>query len=90
MYEINIPGSLLFMFIIVYIHASLSKTMPDSIAVYAYIAGISYVILYYIREYLNKFLAYSLARDNISKEMEETFVLNISFIGLFGLVSVLW
>lgn len=88
LYEINIPGSLLFMFIIVYIHASLSKTMPDSIAVYAYIAGISYVILYYIREYLNKFLAYSLARDNISKEMEETFVLNISFIGLFGLVSV--
>ncbi len=88
MYVINIPGSLVFFFVLVYLHASLSKAIPGSVAVYAYIAGIVYVILFYIREYLDKFLAYSLTNGNFSKELEGTFMTNISLIGLFGVISV--
>ena len=88
LYVINIPGSLIFMFVLVYLHASFAKEIPTSVATYAYITGIIYMLVFYIREYLDKFSTYSMVNGTHSKEMEGTFLTNMSLIGLFGVISV--
>lgn len=86
---IDIPFGLILFFILIYIHSSISKSMADEVAVYAYIAGITYFILYFVREYMDKFSSYSLSSGNFSKELTDTFSMNFSLIMLFNVIIVL-
>lgn len=88
MYVIDVPLGLLMFFLIAYMHASISKSMSDAVAAYAYLAGVIYLMLYFMREYLNKMLSYSLSSGNFSKEMDRIFSTNFSLIMLFNIVIV--
>ena len=88
MYVIDIPFGVVMFFVLAYFHASISKNITDSIASYAYIAGVIYCLLFYTREYINKFLAYHLSSGNNSIELESTFSTNISLILFFNLIMV--
>ena len=85
---IDIPLGLTLFFVLIYLHASISKSMSDEVATYAYLAGIAYFILFFVREYLSKFLSYSLRTENFSKELQGTFTTNFSLIMLFNAVVV--
>lgn len=88
LYVIDIPFGLILFFILIYFHSSISKTMADGVETYAYIAGIAYFILYFVRAYLDKFLSYSLSSGNYSKELTNTFSTNLSLIMLFNVIIV--
>lgn len=88
MYVIDIPFELILFFILIYFHSSISKTMGNGVASYAYIAGIAYFILYFVREYLDKFLSYSMSSGNFSKELINTFSTNLSLIMLFNVITI--
>lgn len=84
---IDIPFAGIVAFIIVYIHSSYG--LSPIVHNYAYISGIAFFLLYFIRDYLDKFLSYSLSSENFSDELKRTFTTNFSLIALFNVIIVL-
>lgn len=83
---IDIPFAGIAAFIIIYIHSSYS--LSAVLNSFAYIGGISFFLLFFIREYIDKFLSYSLSSQNFSNEMKKTFTTNLSFIALFNIIVI--
>ncbi len=83
---IDIPFGGIVAFIIVYFH---STFFSSDIAAYSYAGGIAFFLLYFIREYLEKFISYSMSSENFSKELKHTFNTNFSLIALFNVAIVL-
>ncbi len=88
-YVIDMPLELLMFYIMVYFHASISKSISDVVANYAYISGIAFTLLFFMRGYIDKFISYSLTSGDFTKEMESTFSTNFSLIMFFNLIVVL-
>lgn len=83
---IDIPLSGIAAFIIIYFHSS--YFLSARLSVFAYITGILYFLLFFVRDYLDKFFAYSMSSENFSQEMRTIFSTNISFITLFNIAAV--
>lgn len=83
---IDIPLSGIAAFIIIYFHSS--YFLSARLSVFAYITGILYFLLFFVRDYLDKFFAYSMSSENFSQEMHTIFSTNISFIALFNVAAV--
>lgn len=75
---IETPLSLAFLFILAYIHSSFA--FSDALTMYAYLSGVAYFILYYTREYLDKFRSMSLNTSNNKSEILGTFSTNFSLV----------
>lgn len=75
---IETPLSLASLFILAYFHASIS--FSKEYAAYAYLSGVAFFILYFIREYLDKFRAMSLNTTNNKSEILGTFKTNFSLV----------
>lgn len=84
---IDIPFGAIIIFIIVYFHSS--YFLSPALTTYAYVSGIVFFMLYFIREYLEKFFSYSMSSDNFSNELKHTFKTNISLLTLFNIAIVL-
>lgn len=87
---IDIPFGAIILFLIAHVHGSImdKSDMFSALAFYSYIAGILYFLLYYFREYLDKFLAYSLSSENFSEEIKRTFTTNVSLLALFNAFTI--
>lgn len=83
---IDIPFAGIAAFVIIYIHSSYS--LSAVLSSFAYISGISFFLLFFIRDYIDKFLSYSLSSQNFSDEMKKTFTTNLSFIALFNIIII--
>jgi hypothetical protein len=82
---IDIPFAAIIAFIMIYFH---STYFSSTLSTFAYITGILYFLLFFIRDYLDKFFSYSLSSENFSSEMHTIFSTNISLIGLFNLIII--
>lgn len=85
-YLIETPLSLAFLFILAYIHSSYA--FSNSLSTYSYISGIAYFILYYTREYLDKFRLMSINTSNNKNEISKTFSTNISLVIFLDFISM--
>lgn len=83
---IDIPFAGIIVFIIIYFHSS--YFLSEKLSTFAYVTGIIYFLLFFIRDYLDKLFSYSLSSENFSKEMSHVFSANISLIGLFNIAVV--
>ncbi len=83
---IEVPLGLIIFFIFSYVHSSIS--FSKELAIYSYISGIAYFILFYIREYIEKFLSLPAGSEKNTKEILNTFSTNFSLIILFNLIIV--
>lgn len=75
---IQTPLGLIIAFLLVYIHSSFY--FSETLTMYAYLSGIAYFILFYIREYLDKFRSMSLNTTNNKNEIINTFSTNFSLV----------
>lgn len=83
---IDVPFAGIVVFILIYFHSS--YFLSSSLSTFAYIGGIIYFLLFFIRDYLDKLFSYSLSSENFSQEMRTIFSTNISLIGLFNIAVV--
>lgn len=83
---IDVPAGATIAFIIVYIQTTFA--LSKELNTFAYVTGIAFFLLSFLRKYLDKFYAYSLRSNTFSKELGNTFSVNLSLIGLFNLVSI--
>lgn len=83
---IDIPLEGIVAFIIIYFHSSYFL-LPE-LSVFAYVTGILYFLLFFARDYLDKFFSYSMNNENFSQEMRTIFSTNISLIGLFNVAVI--
>ena len=83
---IDIPLAGITAFIIIYFHSS--YFLSARLSVFAYVTGIIYFLLFFVRDYLDKLFAYSMSSENFSQEMRNIFSTNISLIGLFNVAAI--
>lgn len=83
---IEVPLGLTLFFVLAYIHSSIS--FSRGLSIYCYIAGIAYFILYYIREYIEKFQGMLAANEKNSKEIYNSFSVNFSLVMMFNAIIV--
>jgi len=83
---IDIPLSAIAMFIIVYIHSSFY--FSNALTTYAYLGGIAFFLLYYIRVYLDKFSVYTAGGKQFTTEINNTFSVNFFMVLFFDVVAV--
>lgn len=84
---IQTPLGLIIAFLLVYIHSSFY--FSESLTMYAYLSGIAYFILFYIREYLDKFRSMSLNTTNNKNEILNTFSTNFSLVVFLNAIIVI-
>ena len=87
-YVIDMPLELLMFYVMIYFHASISKSVSGAVANYAYISGIAFTLLFFLRGYIDKFISYSLTSGDFTKEMASTFSANFSLILFFNAIVV--
>ena len=81
LFTVDMPIEGIVLFIGIYFHASMD--MSFGLAEYAYISGIIYILLYFLRLYLDKFLGMSLHLEDNPSSLIRSFRMNSSFILLF-------
>lgn len=84
---IDIPLVGIVIFIIVYVHSSLK--LSTELAVMSYIMGVTFVVFFYIREYLDKFYNYALNTEKFTNEIQNTFHTNFTLVLFFSAVIIL-
>ena len=88
LFTVDMPIEGIVLFIGIYFHASMD--MSFGLAEYAYISGIIYILLYFLRLYLDKFLGMSLHLEDNPSSLIRSFRMNSSFILLFLLFLILF
>ncbi|MCI8669607.1 MAG: DUF4129 domain-containing protein [Lachnospiraceae bacterium] len=85
---VDMPIECIVLFIGIYFHASLD--MSSGLAEYAYISGIIYILLHFLRLYLDKFLGMSLHLEDNPSSLTRSFRMNSSFVLLFLFFLILF
>lgn len=88
LFAIDMPMEGIVLFIGIYFHASMD--MSSGLAEYAYISGIIYILLHFLRLYLDKFLRISLNLEDNPSSLTRSFRMNSSFVLLFLLFLILF
>lgn len=88
-YVIDMPLELLMFYVAIYIHATSSKSISNEVASYAYISGIVFMLLFFMRGYIDKFLSFTLTSGDFTKEMANTFSTNFSLILFFNFFIII-
>lgn len=88
LFAVDMPAEGIVLFIGIYFHASLD--MSSGLAEYAYISGIIYILLHFLRLYLDKFLGISLHLEDNPSSLARCFRMNSSFVLLFLLFLILF
>ena len=88
LFAVDMPIEGIVLFIGIYIHASMD--MSSGLAEYAYFSGIIYILLHFLRLYLDKFLGISLHLEDNPSSLTRSFRMNCSFVLLFLLFLILF
>lgn len=86
LFAIDMPMEAIFLFVGVYIHASIN--MSEKLAVFAYLGGILYILLHIIRNYLDRFIHLLYNLEDNPASLRTSFQMNSIFVSLF-IIAVL-
>lgn len=84
---IDVPLGCIALFILAYLQSSIFIHY-NPFTTFAYYSGIVFFLLFFVREYLDKFFAYALSSGNFSDELKRTFSTNISLLALFNALII--
>lgn len=80
LFAIDMPMEAVFLFVGVYIHASIN--MSNKLATFAYLGGIAYIMLHLARKYLDKFISVVYNLEDNPASLRASFQMNSVFVFL--------
>lgn len=83
----DIPTESVALFIGAYIHATIS--LSHATMTYAYLGGIMFILLSFLRKYLDKFIQISMSKSDNPALLNKTFKMNSSFMVVFFAALIL-
>lgn len=86
LFAIDVPMEAVFLFVGVYIHASIN--MSEKLTTFAYFGGIAYILLHLARKYLDKFISLAYNLEDNPASLRASFQMNSAFVFLL-LIAIL-
>ncbi len=84
---VDIPLAAIAVFIVVYVHSMMF--FSDELTILAYIGGVLFFLLFYTREYLDRFYAYTRSGEKFTQEVKNTYSTNLVMVLFFDFIAIL-
>ena len=88
LFAIDMPLEAIVLFIGIFFHASIN--MSSSLTTFAYLSGIAYILLHFLRLYLDRFIMVSINLEDNQSSLTNTFRMNSTLITIFLLIIILF